>query len=137
MPWQSDRPRSAEYGAAHARARAAAAEHHDPADPCTRCGQPLGPMGRHLHYDHLDDRSGYAGFAHASCNSRAGARKGRAAQATMARASSRPEMKVRSSSSFSATPIERLKASGQRAPRGDRRGVRQGLHRSRAHLRSH
>src|SRR6266478_47544 len=38
------------------------------------------------------------------------------AAASAIRASSRPAMKARSSSSFSATPIERLNASGQRAP---------------------
>jgi hypothetical protein len=80
VPWDPSRARSADYGSAHIKARAAAAEHHDPDDPCTRCGQPLGPMGPWLHYDHRDDRSGYNGFAHASCNVRAGARKGRAAQ---------------------------------------------------------
>ena len=45
-------------------------------------------MGPWLHYDHRDDRSGYAGFAHGApcptcgvrCNVVAGARKGRAAQ---------------------------------------------------------
>ena len=43
--------------------------------PCTRCGRPLRP-GQDLHLDHTDDRTGYAGFAHASCNRKAGARKG-------------------------------------------------------------
>src|ERR1700722_8285897 len=38
------------------------------------------------------------------------------AAASAMMASSRPEMKARSSSSFNATPIERLNASGQRAP---------------------
>ncbi len=78
MPWSSNRPRSASYGTAHAKARREAAVRHHPEDPCTRCGHPLGPMGRWLHYDHSDDRSGYLGFAHARCNWEAGAAKGAA-----------------------------------------------------------
>ena len=81
MPWDSTRPRSADYGAAHTKARKMWAERHDPADLCTRCRHPLGPMGPHLHLDHSADRSYYAGFAHGSrcpycglnCNVRAGA----------------------------------------------------------------
>ena len=80
MPWSNSRPRSGEYGSAHAKARKALAAQHDPTDPCTRCGQALGPMGRWLHLDHNRDRSGYLGFAHARCNLRAGAREGRARQ---------------------------------------------------------
>ncbi len=80
MPWDRARPRSGEYGTAHVKARAAAAALHSPDHRCTRCGQPLGPMGPWLHYDHADDRSGYRGFAHARCNVRAGAVKARAAQ---------------------------------------------------------
>jgi hypothetical protein len=64
------------YGSAHARARAAAAQRHNPSDPCARCGRPLGPMGLWLHYDHNDRRDGYLGFSHRRCNIRAGARKG-------------------------------------------------------------
>jgi hypothetical protein len=33
-----------------------------------------------LHYDHDDSNTGYLGFAHAWCNVRAGARKGRRLQ---------------------------------------------------------
>ena len=43
--------------------------------PCTRCGKPMQP-GQALHLDHNEDRTGYLGFAHASCNRRAGACKG-------------------------------------------------------------
>lgn len=82
MPWDRVRPRSAMYGPAHTAARTAAAAAHQPSNPCTRCGQPLGPMSPALHLDHRDDRRGYLGFAHASCNVRAGARKARAAQTT-------------------------------------------------------
>lgn len=63
------------YDRTHQLARAAAAKHHRPTDPCTRCGQPLGQMGRWLHYDHAET-GGYLGFAHADCNRRAGALKG-------------------------------------------------------------
>ena len=79
-PWDRSRPRSAEYGPAHTRARAAAALAHKPTDPCSRCGHPLGPMSPRLHLDHTDDRRGYLGFAHSQCNVQAGARAGRARQ---------------------------------------------------------
>ena len=90
MPWSTNRPRSSDYGAAHAKARKAAAAQHDPSDPCTRCGHPLGPMGRWLHYDHAPDRQSYLGFAHGApcpwcgkrCNQVAGAKAGRARQTT-------------------------------------------------------
>jgi hypothetical protein len=88
MPWDRSRPRSSAYGSAHAKARKAAAARHSPADPCTRCGHALGPMGPGLHLDHSDDRSYYLGFAHGSpcptcrvrCNVRAGAKAGRERQ---------------------------------------------------------
>ena len=88
MPWSRSRPRSASYDYEHTKARKAAAAKHHPTDPCTRCGHPLGPMGRWLHYDHSDDRSTYLGFAHGApcpwckrrCNQRAGAKAGRARQ---------------------------------------------------------
>jgi hypothetical protein len=65
------------YAWPHQRARATAARSHHPSHRCTRCGQPLGPMSRALHYDH-DETGGYLGFAHARCNLRAGAAKGAA-----------------------------------------------------------
>lgn len=88
MAWSTSRPRSAAYGSEHAKARKAAAARHDPSDPCTRCGHPLGPMGRWLHYDHNASRTGYLGFAHGApcswcrkrCNQVAGAKAGRARQ---------------------------------------------------------
>lgn len=64
------------YDYRHQQARKAAAAHHHPDDPCTRCHQPLGPMGPWLHYDHNDTGTGYLGFAHAHCNTTAGARLG-------------------------------------------------------------
>lgn len=64
------------YGWAHQTARREAAARHSPDDPCARCGEPLGPMGPTLHYDHSDDRAdGYLGFSHARCNLIAGARR--------------------------------------------------------------
>jgi len=88
MPWSRNRSRASHYGADHARARRAAAAAHQPTDPCTRCGHPLGPMGRWLHLDHSDDRRSYLGFAHGApcpwcrkrCNQSAGAREGRRRQ---------------------------------------------------------
>lgn len=94
MPWDRNRPRSADYGTAHAKARREAAKRHDPADPCSICGHPLGPMGRWLHYDHSPDRATYRGFAHGApcpwcsayagkpvrCNQRDGAKRGRERQ---------------------------------------------------------
>jgi hypothetical protein len=67
--------RGGRYDRTHQLARAAAAKQHRPTDLCTRCGQPLGPMGRWLHYDHAEG-GGYLGFAHGACNTRAGAIKG-------------------------------------------------------------
>lgn len=87
MPWSRSRPATDQrgYGAAHVKARAAAAAAHDPSHPCCRCGQPLGPMGPWLHLDHNRARDGYLGFAHGSCNRKAGAREGRARQTVTAR----------------------------------------------------
>jgi hypothetical protein len=68
------------YDTRHQQARKAAAKQHQPTDPCARCGQPLGPMGRWLHYDH-DETGGYLGFSHSRCNLRAGAQKGNQLQA--------------------------------------------------------
>lgn len=63
------------YGRQHREKRDAAARRHHPNNPCARCGNPLGPMGPDLHYDH-DETGGYLGFSHAQCNIRAGAIKG-------------------------------------------------------------
>ena len=81
MTWDRYKPRGAEHGWAHAKNRKTwAAQHHD-TDPCVRCGQPLGPMGRWLHLDHHDwDKTQYYGFSHAQCNMSAGGRRGNAVQ---------------------------------------------------------
>jgi hypothetical protein len=41
---------------------------------CSRCGQPIEP-GQPWHLDHRDDRHGYLGPSHATCNLRAAAHK--------------------------------------------------------------
>lgn len=59
--------------------------------PCPRCGDIMQP-GQRLDLDHNDDRTGYRGMAHASCNRRAGAdktntqRRGEAAPTSTSRA---------------------------------------------------
>lgn len=62
------------YGYQHQRLRAALLAAAI-GQPCSRCGQPM-LHGQELHLDHTDDRGGYRGMAHASCNVKAGARKG-------------------------------------------------------------
>lgn len=42
---------------------------------CVRCGRPM-LRGQALDLDHTEDRTGYLGMAHASCNRTAGAIKG-------------------------------------------------------------
>jgi hypothetical protein len=43
--------------------------------PCVLCGEVMSE-GEPLHLDHTEDRLGYRGFAHASCNILDGARRG-------------------------------------------------------------
>ena len=64
------------YGYAHTQARKAWLLRHQPTDPCTRCGRPLGPAGPWLHLDHNAQRTGYIGLSHAKCNTSAGSRVG-------------------------------------------------------------
>lgn len=61
------------YGNEHKRMRAALLPTM-PGSPCTRCGVTLNE-GDQVDLDHTDDRSGYNGWAHSSCNRRAGANK--------------------------------------------------------------
>lgn len=53
------------------RKRALAALKSNPGQPCPRCGWPMWPS-QQLDLDHTDDRSGYLGLSHRSCNRRAG-----------------------------------------------------------------
>lgn len=43
-----------------------------PADPCWRCGLPLGPDPSRVDLGHRDDGPGWAGLEHSRCNRRAG-----------------------------------------------------------------
>jgi hypothetical protein len=66
------------YAGAHQATRRALLAVYDPADPCWRCGQPLGPIPALLDLGHTDDRAAYAGLEHKRCNRAAGARLGNA-----------------------------------------------------------
>ena len=63
------------YGSSHARERKRLAVIvASGGGVCSRCGLPISP-GMAWDLDHTDDRSGYAGPSHRSCNRSAGARK--------------------------------------------------------------
>ena len=47
---------------------------------CPHCGRPM-HVGMALDLDHTDDRRGYRGLAHRSCNRSAGGKKGNASRA--------------------------------------------------------
>lgn len=64
------------YGYEHQRMRRALLPSM-PGSACTRCGKTL-REGDKVDLDHLDDRSGYKGFAHSACNRSAGGRKAHA-----------------------------------------------------------
>lgn len=74
------------YDQAHLRARAnfLAQLERTGVDTCCICGRTITP-GMKLHLDHTADRQSYRGLAHASCNVRDGARRGRARQTVTAR----------------------------------------------------
>lgn len=84
------------YGWTHQQARAAAIAHlrKTGAQPCARnCGKPVLPhQARHLDLDHTDDRTGYRGLAHRTCNRRAGQAK---AQANRRTRSTKPQRSTR------------------------------------------
>lgn len=64
------------YGSDHQRIRKALLAEAYGQD-CHHCGEPMLP-GQALDLDHTADRTGYRGFAHASCNRSEGARRGNA-----------------------------------------------------------
>ena len=61
------------YGYAHQRLRAALLPQAY-GKPCPRCGETM-ERGQDLDLGHTDDRTGYQGMEHASCNRRDGADK--------------------------------------------------------------
>ena len=68
------------YGAAHQRERAKWKPTVEAGNAdCALCHDPIEP-GSEWHLDHTPDRQGYRGPAHASCNRKDGARRGRAKQ---------------------------------------------------------
>ena len=71
------------YGYEHRKLREAALAElrEEPGRPCPRCGEPMWPDEQELDLGHRDDRSGYNGLEHLSCNRRAGAIKGNAMRA--------------------------------------------------------
>ncbi len=75
MAFAPGKGRSSKYGAEHQAERRARAARHQATDPCVRCRRPLGPMSPRLHLDH-NEHGGYLGFAHETCNRKAGAKKG-------------------------------------------------------------
>ena len=55
------------YGAEHQRRRREARAAWQDGDPCARCEGPM-HFGQDVDLDHTDDRLGYLGLSHASCN---------------------------------------------------------------------
>lgn len=81
MPWSRSAGAAPVYRTAqHRKARAALLDAFQPGDPCCLCGHPMYPPTRYLHADHDPTTGGYRGLAHARCNVRDGARRGRARQ---------------------------------------------------------
>lgn len=91
VPWSNNRPRSSDYGSAHAKEAKARKAAMTERDICGYCGRPLGPKqtvdprtGRLIglwHLPHSRDRSHYLpGMWHAACNVREAAIAARAKQ---------------------------------------------------------
>ena len=62
------------YGYEHRRIRQALLTTLAPGTPCPHCQRPM-DASMALDLDHTDDRRGYRGLAHRTCNRRAGAHK--------------------------------------------------------------
>lgn len=83
MAFAKDAAANAKYRTrAHRMARAAMLKAYQPGDPCCLCGGPMYPPTSGLHADHAPNGDGYRGLAHAACNTRDGAIRGRARQDT-------------------------------------------------------
>lgn len=84
MSWLRANPAAAairkqSYNAEHRALRKRLLDEFIPGSPCpqhfadgTRCGRPM-YLSQNLHLGHTDDRSGWIGLVHASCNMRAAA----------------------------------------------------------------
>ena len=77
------------WGSQHQKLAAALLAMWQPGDPCSRCGRPMWqrwrytPRGRRvsaIHLGHTDDRAGYRGLEHDTCNLSAGASEGNRAR---------------------------------------------------------
>jgi len=56
------------YGYEHQKLRQDLVAAHRPGAPCARCGQPMTDAPELLDLDHTDDRTGYLGLSHRTCN---------------------------------------------------------------------
>jgi hypothetical protein len=56
------------YDAAHDQLRGLLVATYDPAEACSRCLRPLGPVAALLDLGHTDDRAGWQGLQHQACN---------------------------------------------------------------------
>jgi hypothetical protein len=66
------------YDREHEAVRRALLAVYQPAEPCWRCGRPLGPDPSRIDLGHRDDGAGWSGLEHSRCNRQAGARLGNA-----------------------------------------------------------
>jgi hypothetical protein len=66
------------YDSAHAAIRKAMLAVASPAQPCARCGRPIGPDPSKIDLGHRDDGPGYNGLECARCNRSAGGKLGNA-----------------------------------------------------------
>jgi hypothetical protein len=79
---RGDSSESRGYGTSHRKQRAIAFKKLPEYSPCCRCKKPMWKHAKNdrgvsaLHFDHNDQRNGYLGFSHESCNVKAGASKG-------------------------------------------------------------